>query len=254
MRPAYLSASQMNLFLACPLKYRLKYIDQIPPPFKPSGLVLGSAVHSGIEWLHKRWQEGNRPDEEELLSIFEADLEAQMLEEIRFRPGEDAVSLRETGGGLLKLYYSETEARAPRAAELPFEVDLVHPPTGEILDVPLRGWIDLVEEDGTIVEIKTSARSPDDLTLAVHLQLSAYSYAAATMYKERPRIRLDCLLKTKRPRLEGIEVARSEVDDARLFLIAKEIIGAIEAESFFPNPSWMCKGCEFRPACPIWAT
>jgi hypothetical protein len=47
-------------------------------------------------------------------------------------------------------------------------------------------------------------------------------------------------------------VGRSEADDARLFLLAREIIGAIEAESFFPNPSWMCKECELRFACPVW--
>jgi putative RecB family exonuclease len=170
MKPAYLSASQMNLFLACPLKYRLRYIDQVKPVSKPSGLALGSAVHSAIEWLHKRWIGGDRPSKEELLSIFEADLEAQMLEEIQLRSGEDAGVLRDTGKSLLKLYFLETEARPARATELPFEVELVHPKKGEVLDVPLKGWIDLIEEDGTVVEIKTASRSMDDLTLALHLQ------------------------------------------------------------------------------------
>lgn len=252
MKPAYLSASQITLFLACPVKYRLRYIDQADPAFKSSGLVLGSAVHSAIEWLQKRWLAGERPSEEELDSIFEADIEAQMLEEVRFRPREDVAALRETGSNLLKLYFQGTEARPPRAAEQPFEVELVHPRSGEVLEVPLRGWIDLIEDDGTIVEIKTAARSFDELSLALHPQLSAYSYVARKIYGDRLPLRLDCLLKTKRPRLERIDVERGEADDARLFLLAREIVSAIDAGSFFPNPGWMCKDCELRHACPVW--
>ncbi len=110
MKPAYLSASQINLFLACPVKYRLRYIDQVPPAFKSSGLVLGSAVHSAIEWLQKKWLAGERPSEDALLSIFEADVEAQMLEEVDVRPMVDAGSLRETGSDLLRLYFLEPVA------------------------------------------------------------------------------------------------------------------------------------------------
>jgi putative RecB family exonuclease len=252
MKPAYLSASQINLYLACPVKYRLRYIDQVPPAFKSSSLVLGSAVHSAIEWLQNQWLAGERPAEEELLSIFQADLEAQTLEEVHFRPREDAASLRKTGSDLLKLYFLETEAKSPRAAEQPFEVELVHPKTGEILDVPLHGWIDLIENDGTIVEIKTAARMFDDLSLALHPQVSAYSYATTRLYGERLPVRLDCLLKTKTPRLERISVRRSEADDARLFLLAHQVVQAIGVGSFFPNPGWMCKDCDFRFACSVW--
>ncbi|MFH1681493.1 MAG: PD-(D/E)XK nuclease family protein [Candidatus Eisenbacteria bacterium] len=252
MRPEFLSASQISCFLACPAKYRFRYVDRASPAFRPSGFVLGNVVHSALEWLHKSWLAGTAPSEEDLLVIFEADLSAQTVEEIRMRNGETVSSLQETGRNLVRLYFSETEARAPRGAEVPFEVDLVHPATGEVLDAPLRGWFDLIEADGTLVELKTAARRPDETALTLHPQLSAYSYAAARIYRERPGLRLDCLLKTKKPRLERISVERSETDDARIFVLARSVLRAVEAESFFPNPGWQCEGCEFRHLCPAW--
>lgn len=125
-----------------------------------------------------------------------------------------------------------------RATELPFEVELVHPGTGEVLAVPLQGWIDLIEADGTVVELKTLSRTPDAGALALNLQLSAYSYAASRIYREQPPLRLDVLLKTRRPRFERVPVERGAADDARLFLLAEEALRAIEAQAFFPNPGW----------------
>ena len=86
----------------------------------------------------------------------------------------------------------------------------------------------------------------------MNLQLSAYSCAGRQLYRERPPLRLDCLLKNREPKLERVDVIRTEQDDRRLFRIVQEVLAAIEAESFFPNASWQCRGCEVRHACPLW--
>ena len=49
----HLSASQMNLYFQCSLKYKFQYLDKLPKPFKASGLVFGSAIHLAISWVHK---------------------------------------------------------------------------------------------------------------------------------------------------------------------------------------------------------
>ena len=253
MKPAYLSVSQITTFLACPMRYRLKYVDHVRPAFKPAALALGSAVHSAIEWLHKAWGSGVRPSEEDVVGIFEADLQAQAIDEIRFRAGEGLAELRAAGSALVALYHREVTPGPSKASELPFEVELWDATTGEVLDVPLRGWIDRIEADGTLVELKTASRKFDAEPLALNLQLSACSYAGRVLYRERPPLRLDCLLKTKEPKLERVEVTRTDEDDRRLFRIVQEVLAAIEAESFFPNPSWMCRDCEVRHRCPLWA-
>jgi len=252
MSPEYLSVSQLNTFLACPARYRFRYVDQVPPAFKSGALALGSAVHSALDWLHRAWKGPGRPTEDQLLRIFAADLATQVRDGVPLRGDADA--LRTQGERLLEVYLRETLPKAVLAVELPFEVPIVDPRTGTELPAPLRGYVDLVEADGTLVEIKTAARKPDRVAVQLHLQLSAYSYAMTRIYRERPQARLDCLLKTKEPRLERIPAERTVADDGRLFTLASTVLGAIEAGSFFPNPGWMYRDCEFRRVCPVWAS
>ena len=49
----HLSSSQINLYLLCSLKYKFIYLDKLPKPFKSSGLMFGSAMHSALSWVHK---------------------------------------------------------------------------------------------------------------------------------------------------------------------------------------------------------
>jgi hypothetical protein len=55
-RPAgiwdYVSASRLNLWLRCPLAFRIKYIDRVPSKTTPS-LFIGKTVHRGLE-IHYR--------------------------------------------------------------------------------------------------------------------------------------------------------------------------------------------------------
>jgi putative RecB family exonuclease len=250
MKPEYLSVSQLNAYLMCPAKYRFRYVDQVQPAFKSGALALGSAVHSALDWLHRAWKGGERPDKEKVLRIFEADLTAQFHDGTKIRG--DPGALKDVGRGLLGLYVEETPAKDVRAVELPFEVPIVDPKTQTALPAPLQGYVDLIEEDGTLVEVKTASRKPDRSSLLLHLQMTAYSYALTRIYRERPKARLDVLLKTKEPRLERLPVERSEVDDRRLFVVASEVLDAIDCASFFPNPGWQCQGCEYRHACPVW--
>src|SRR5271157_5234043 len=48
MEKPHLSYSQINTYLACPLKYKYHYIDRIEPPFVSSALVFGSCIHEAV--------------------------------------------------------------------------------------------------------------------------------------------------------------------------------------------------------------
>jgi putative RecB family exonuclease len=222
----------------------------VEPAFRSGALALGSAVHSTLDWLHRAWKGTGRPAEDQVLRIFDADLTTQVRDGVPLRGDPEA--LRTQGWKLLEVYLHETPVKAIRAVELPFEVPIVDPRSGEELPVPLRGYVDLIEADGTLVEVKTASRKPDPTALQLHLQMTAYSYAMTRIYGERPKARLDCLMKTQEPRLERIPVEREEADDAHLFVLASEVLSAIERQSFFPNPGWMCRDCEFRPVCTVW--
>jgi len=143
--------------------------------------------------------------------------------------------------------------------EQPFDVPLIDLDTGEVLDRALVGTLDLIERDAegriVVVDLKTSARKYTDLQADASLQLSVYSYATAMnglADQEDLRLRFDVLTKTKQPELCRYWTQRDRAANLRLFRLAAEVLHAIEAGVFHPNPGWQCKDCPFRSRCWAW--
>jgi CRISPR/Cas system-associated exonuclease Cas4 (RecB family) len=249
----HLSASQINLYIQCSLKYKYQYIDQIPKPFKPSGLAFGSVMHSAIEWLHKERIKGKQVSLERLYKIFETDWFSLRVDtRIQFKDGEDEVKLLLTGKEMLGIYFN-SPLNSIKSAEVPFHVPLLNISTGEELTVPLEGIIDLIEKDDVIVEFKTSARSMDPETLNDYLQLTAYSYAYRTLFGRGPKtLKVINFVKAKTPKMVVIETSRENSYYERFFYIAREVLKGINSGLFLPKQSFMCKDCEYEGLCKKW--
>ncbi len=248
----HISVSQINLYLLCPLKYRFSYIDQLPKAFKSAELAFGSAIHSSIEWWHKQRQAGNTKLWTDISGIFEADLNAQSVDHIRSKNGDDLNAMLEKGKEMLAVYVKEYPGATPVAAEQGFRVPLIDLETGEKLDLPLDGYFDLVEEGETVVELKTAAKVYDLTTITQHLQLTAYSYAYAFLKNKDPNLRLDILTKGKTPKFHSFEVFRDKNDKVRFFHLAKRVLDGIRSRHFYPNAGWQCPSCEYFEACQKW--
>ena len=206
------SLSQVNTYLGCPLKYRFQYVDKIPRPWRAAAMAFGSSVHAAVEWFQKERLAGRTPDLANILQVFEADWYAQNVEPLVFSEKESKDSLAEKGRGMLQIYVESVNGIMPVTVEQPFELDLADPETGELLDVRLRGIIDLVEEGETLVDLKTAGRTLEQGGLERHLQLSTYALAFFLLHGSIPRLRLDILLKTAKPRLERHETSRTVED------------------------------------------
>src|SRR5260221_927017 len=160
--PRTISISQVNAYLACPLKYRFQYVEKIPKPFQPAALAFGSSVHAAIEWFHRERMECRTPEASVVLQLFDDDWRAQTQETLLFSERESADSLIRKGREMLQLYLRQSDSMpAPVAVEDPFEVPLEDPESGEPFEITLRGIVDLVQADGTLVELKTAGRSFD---------------------------------------------------------------------------------------------
>jgi putative RecB family exonuclease len=252
--PEAVSVSHLNLYLTCSLKYRFQYVDRLPKLFRSAGMVFGSAIHKALEWLHKERKAGRNPPLDQLLRTFEADWHAQCLDnEIRFANGDDPENLIVKGKELLSEYYRLPPSKV-KDAELFFQVPLVNPETGEVLAVPLRGVIDLIEEGDVIGELKTSQKSWSLADLPDNLQLTAYSYAYEVLFGRPPKdLKVINLVRAKKPRVETLTTGREKKDYERLFHLAKEVLRGIEAGVFIPNRGcWLCKDCEFERDCLEW--
>ena len=248
-----ISVSQVQAYLGCPLKYRFQYIDKLPRPWRASALAFGSSVHAAVEWFHREQLEGRIPDSTQVLKVFDADWYAQNVEPLVFSERESKDLLAEKGRSMLQLYMMESaNGTKPVAVEQFFELDLSDPETGEVLDVHLRGVIDLVEEGETLVDLKTAGRTLEQGGLERHLQLSTYALAFFLLHGSIPKLRLDMLLKTSKPRLERHPTQRSVEDLSWTAQLIREVALAIETEHFFPNPSWRCCECEYFAHCQAW--
>jgi putative RecB family exonuclease len=253
MEPARtISVSQVNAYLACPLKYRFQYVDKIPRPWRAAAMAFGTSVHAAVEWFYKERLAGRKADMADVLKVFDADWYAQNVEPLVFSERESKDSLAEKGRAMLQLYVDSVNATMPVAVEQPFELDLADPETGELLDVRIRGIIDLVEADQTLVDLKTAGRTLEQGGLERHLQLSTYALAFLLQHGDIPKLRLDMLLKTAKPRLERHPTTRSVEDLGWTARLIREVSLAIETEHFFPNPSWRCTECEYFAHCQQW--
>jgi putative RecB family exonuclease len=250
--PRAISVSQVNTYLGCPLKYRFQYVDKIPRPWRVAAMAFGTSVHSAVEWFHKERLADRSPELTKILQVFDADWYAQNTEPLVFSERESREVLAEKGRAMLQLYVESSNGSKPVAVEQFFELDLADPETGEVLDVRLRGIIDLVEEGETLVDLKTAGRTLESGGLERHLQLSTYALAFFLLHGSIPKLRLDMLLKTAKPRLERHETTRSIEDLGWTARLIREVALAIQTEHFFPNPSWRCTECEYFAHCQQW--
>src|SRR5258707_13641682 len=99
-----ISVSQVNAYLACPLKYRFQYVDKIPRPWRVAAMAFGTSVHAAVEWFHKQRINGGSPEIDSVLQVFDADWYAQNTEPLVFSERESKDSLDEKGRAMIQLY------------------------------------------------------------------------------------------------------------------------------------------------------
>ncbi|MDO8478141.1 MAG: PD-(D/E)XK nuclease family protein [Candidatus Rokubacteria bacterium] len=179
---------------------------------------------------------------------------------IRFGEKDTKEGLLDLACRMLEVFHAKQEPGTEVVGvEQPFDVPLIDQETGEVLDRALAGTLDLVERDAegrlVVVDLQTSARKYTDLQVEASLQLSVYSYATAMnglAGQEDLRLRFDVLTKTKQPELCRYWTQRDRAANPRLFRLVAEVLHAIEAGVFHPNPGWQCKDCPFQSRCWAW--
>jgi len=192
------------------------------------------------------------PELTQVLQVFDADWYAQNTEPLVFSERESKDSLAEKGRAMLQLYVESTNGTKPVAVEQPVRA---RPGRSRDRRSPRRAAariIDLVEEGETLVDLKTAGRTLESGGLERHLQLSTYALAFFLLHGSIPKLRLDMLLKTAKPRLERHPTTRSLEDLGWTARLIREVALAIQTEHFFPNPSWRCTECEYFAHCQQW--
>jgi putative RecB family exonuclease len=124
---------------------------------------------------------------------------------------------------------------------------------GQSAAIELEGVIDLIEEDDTITEFKTSVQTMDSQELENHLQLTIYSYAFERISHKPPKsLKIVNFVKSKKPKMIPMETKRGKDNYQRLYFLAGQIHKGIQQHIFFPRNGFLCKDCEYGENCKTW--
>jgi CRISPR/Cas system-associated exonuclease Cas4 (RecB family) len=242
-----LSVTQLRMYLRCPLQYFFRYACGLKAP-PDGGLVLGRAVHSALRENYRQ-KMGSREDlpVSDLTDVF-SDRWEREIQEAEFRPDEKPGELKDQGVGLLRLY---REKVAPKVQPLEVEERFLIEPDG--IRRPITGYIDLIDDQGFIIDHKTSKRSYPADSAEKDLQLTAYAMAYRSVYNQNEKgVRMDVMVRSKKPKIQQLEGTRSQADIDRFLRLAKHVEHSIDAEIYYPNENYTCGICGYADMCKEW--
>ncbi len=250
---ASLSISQITTYLACSLKYKFRYIDQLSTPGISSAYALDLAIHATTAWLHEKWAAGETVTTQSALQIFAADWYALNQQTVRYADDGSAERVLKLGQDILRVYINQASRQGILHTKHAFKVPLVNVVTGESLSVSLTGVVDKIEAGDVLVDIKTGSKTLSPVDLASNVKLSAYGYAYLMLKRKSAFLRVDLLLKSDPPHFEQQTTRRLINDYAAFFNLCQAVYESIEKKIFLPNLGWRCRDCEYRPVCWFWS-
>mgnify|MGYP005843206797 FL=1 len=257
----YISPSRLNLWLRCPLAFKLQYIDGLRTPTTPS-LFLGKAVHDGLEIVYRHRQLcADLPAAEIARRMLDGWGELVAKESMRFESAAEEDGLKQQALALVAAYMDHVAdtLEIPLAVETSMEAPLIDPDTGEDLGIPLTGIVDLVVDDRAgplIVDFKTAAKSSPPFEITHEIQLSSYAYLfRQATGDEEGGLEIRSLVKTKVPKIEfHTYQTRREQHFRRLFAVIRAYLDDLDRGSFVFRPGFACLMCDHRDgACREWS-
>lgn len=236
-----LSPSQVRCFMDCQTRWWFKYGLKYPDP--PTGsLALGRAVHAALG--HNFAQKVESYEDLPTTGVLALFREAWVMEceQVEFRDDEDPSELAAIGEGLIAKYmYEVAPTIEPAGVELHVE--------GEIGGVRVRGWIDILDVEGCVLDIKTARARPTSIE-------PMYRFQAATYCRLTPgasgKGRIDTLVKTKHPQIISQSFELTESDLAATQSLYPLVQAAMRASIYVPNRLAMScsrRGCSFWRHC-----
>ena len=232
-----LSASDIDTYRTCPLKYKFARVFRIPQ--EPSiHQRFGILVHQVLERFHGG--EGNGGTLAELLGLLDA-----RWRRAGFGDSEEERQLRGKAAAALQRYHQrfQSEEAEPLWFERPFTFRL-----GPHL---LRGRVDRVDRlpggDYELIDYKTG-RPKSSAQLVEDVQLSLYAVGAREAWS------LDA---SRQAYYYVLDDEKVSVDDdsgdraAWIQEVAIEVAEGILSQGFEPTPAYaVCSACDYRLMCP----
>ncbi len=236
-----LSATAIETYLDCPLKFKFSHLCHIPT--RPqAALTFGNIMHQAVRHYFQLRKQGPVPPE----SLGEFYLHAWKNAGFQDRYQEE--TYKQSGLNQLRGFAERHNAVPIDATAVRMEVHFAF----ELEDIVLEGRIDQINPSSPpptheveLVDYKTGRpRSQKDADKS--LQLSVYALAARRQLGLQPRSLIFYNLTNNRP----VASVRTEKE---LGSVEQKILDAaveIRRMNFPPKPGFVCRYCEFGPICP----
>ena len=236
-----LSPTQVRSFMDCQARWWFKYgLHQ--PDSATGSMAFGRAAHAALtqNFAQKLETYEDLPIAGALALFREA--WALECEHTEFRDDEDPAQFGREGEALVAKYMDEVAPTVePAAVELRVE--------GEIAGVRVRGWIDVLDVDGRIIDLKTAKVSPSGTEPMTRFQIATYRHLT---HGAAGKARVDTLVRTKTPKivLQSFDVTERDLQAIHaLYPLARE---AMRFHHLMPNRlSMLCsrRNCSYWRGC-----
>jgi ATP-dependent DNA helicase UvrD/PcrA len=233
-----LSASGVEDYLTCPLKYKFGHLLKIPTG-PQAALTFGSVMHRSV----RRYFELRRahiPTFEEMKEYFES-----VWKSAGYEDSYQEETYRRAGLAQLHEFVALQNARPLEAGGIELEKGF----RLELGDILLEGRIDQINPVGDhqveLVDYKTGRPRPAS-EAGKSLQLSVYALAARRELKLEP-VRLSLYYLSNN---QTVSTVRSPKQLDETVEKIREVAGQIRARRFQPSPGFACKWCDYVPICP----
>ncbi len=252
----YVSWSAINTYLQCPLRYRFRYVDQLPEEFLNSTLVFGQAIHAALEaYFRFRLTNAYPLSLDSLLAAYHEHWANVASETIRFGASDSLASFGQLAERMLTVFL-ENDLSRPDGAIVSIEDEWRAPLIDGVPDVLAR--LDLVVDRGdrvVVTDFKTSRGrwSPADVESSAG-QLLLYGELLRTQIDRPIELQFAVLTKTKQPDLQIHPVAGDAARVQRQQALIRRVWRSIQEKHFYPHPSAMnCPTCPYQAACAEWS-
>lgn len=273
------SASKMNQYSDCSMKYYFKYVLNLEPTYLGDAVIFGGAIHKGIERynLHLAMKD-EFPKISDIVDEFRSNWATlcatgnmRFVTSIKRGVPHDKNSLATMGQSLLERFdmYRRRSRYKPfidNRGKPTIEYGFFFPIEVEGADnVFLYGYIDVIERDGKgntrIVDYKTGSRAYADFKKLIDLQPMVYQYAYTYKKKHKelpvPKGKEQVgyiLLHKKKIELKPYMRQISDVTNAQIQKIVQGFINGISNEVFMPvsYKNELCGYCDYKDSCAAW--
>jgi putative RecB family exonuclease len=263
------SASKIDLFKSCPLKYKFKYVDKIEKKEENApSLTMGITYHKAMEYIYFCIANKIKIDLDMCDKIVDEELDRSMCSYMSDIEWNEFVSKLKM---IVRKYTNRRNKQTPLVidgnimSEVEFNVPMINPLTNEKLDnVYLIGFMDMIDENYKIIDFKTSSKAYSQDKVDTAMQMTVYSYAFRQMFNiTESALEFDVAIKREasksnpngEPEFKNYTTFRTLNSHNVLFNTIKAIIKSEESGVFYPaypGEGSFCKNCVYKTECESW--